>query len=388
MDKIKTFFSKLTEKDAFHVFISSLWCIVISLILGLLILLIINPSACFRGMTGILLNNLSFTDSALIAKYAGETLAKTAPLLIMSLGVTFAYKAGLFNIGGSGQYTIGVILAIVFAAQLNLGWPICLLMAIIGGALWGIIPGILKAYFNVNEVISCILLNWIALYLANMIIPSSPSMWDSSTQFSITISSGMNGHLPTLGLNNLFGGCETVGLGLILAIITAIVISILFKKTTFGFEIKATGFSKDAAKASGIAEKKNIIVTMLISGGLAGFSAGIAILCGQEVWKLSSNTPAIGFDGISAAFLGGVSPIGSIFSSYFITHIKDGGAMITDLGYNPQVSELIVAVIIYSCGFVAYNNERRREGKKSLFRLIKDKFDDSKTFIKKRKEIK
>lgn len=388
MNKIKLFFNSLEKKDAFHVLLSSLWCVVISLILGLVILILVNPQNSFAGMGVMLVNNFSFNDGTMLVKYWGETLAKTAPLIVMSIAISFAYKVGLFNLGGSGQYSIGVIFSLVFALQFNLPWIVCLLMAMIGGALWGVIPGILKAYFNVNEVISGILLNWIALYLANFIITSIPNVWDSSIQYSFVIPVNSGSHLPTLGLDNIFGGCTTIGLGVFITILLAVIVAIVLKKTTFGFEIIATGFSKDAAKASGMAEKRNIILTMAISGALAGLAAGIAILSGQAVWGLSSNTPSIGFDGISSAFLGGLSPIGAIFSSYFITHIKDGGTMITDLGFAPQVSDLIVSVIIYSCGFVAFIMQRRREGRETYIMKLWNKIKFQTRFVKNRKEIK
>jgi len=143
--------------------------------------------------------------------------------------------------------------------------------------------------------------------------------------------------------------------GLPLAVIMAIVVWVVLEKTKFGFELKATGMNKNAAKYCGMKEKRNIIVTMMIAGGLAGLGAAAFYLSGIETWMVQQTTvPGMGFNGIAAAFLGGLNPIGTIFSSYFIQHITSGGSYVDKTMYCTQISDLISAFIIYLCGFVFF----------------------------------
>ena len=185
----------------------------------------------------------------------------------------------------------------------------------------------------------------------------------------------MDSFIPSIGLDKLFAGNSIVGLGMILIVIIAIIILIMFKKTTVGFELKATGLNKDAASYAGINRVKSILIATAISGALAGLAASLNLQNGFTSWKLSSIPPDIGFQGISSAFLGGLHPIGVIFSSYFITHIIEGGSMITDLGFSPEVASIMTSVIIYLSGFVFFIKEimHRLEIKKELNALNRDK---------------
>ena len=375
MNKIKMFFSSLIKKDATKTVVTSLWCALLGLILGFLILLCINATNAAYGMTSVLGNYLIFSSPQDRLNYFGQTLAKTAPLIAMSLSILVSYKAGLFNLGGSGQYTIAVIIISFLGISANLPWWFVMIVAMIASAIWSMISGALKAFFNVNEVISGIMLNWIALYLANGILTNSSDVWDPAHSESITINNTYNSFIPSIGLDGLFAGNSIVGLGMILILVIAIIIYILFKKTTVGFELKATGLNGDAASYAGISKVKSILIATAISGALAGLSASLSLQNGFTCWKLSSITPEIGFQGISSAFLGGLHPIGIIFSSYFIVHITEGGSMITDLGFSPEVASIMTSVIIYLSGFVFFIKEimHRREIKDELNRLARGK---------------
>jgi simple sugar transport system permease protein len=369
------FFSSLIKKDATKTVVTSLWCALLGLILGFLILLCINATNAAYGMTSVLGNYLIFSSPQDRLNYFGQTLAKTAPLIAMSLSILVSYKAGLFNLGGSGQYTIAVIIISFLGISANLPWWFVMIVAMIASAIWSMISGALKAFFNVNEVISGIMLNWIALYLANGILTNSPDVWDPAHSESITINNTYNSFIPSIGLDGLFAGNSIVGLGMILILAIAIIIYILFNKTTVGFELKATGLNGDAASYAGINKVKSILIATAISGALAGLSASLSLQNGFTCWKLSSITPEIGFQGISSAFLGGLHPIGIIFSSYFIVHITEGGSMITDLGFSPEVASIMTSVIIYLSGFVFFIKEimHRREIKDELNRLARGK---------------
>lgn len=286
-------------------------------------------------------------------KYFGTTLVKASALLMCSLSVLFAYKVGLFNIGAAGQYVVGAGACLYFGLRLGMPWYVCLAAAILMAALVGGVSGALKAYFNVNEVISCIMLNWIGLYCVNMLLTQ---VKEQSTPYTKSLTStNKSALLPTLGLNKLFSDNEFVTLGLLLAVIMAVAVWVILEKTKFGYELKATGMNKQAAKYCGMREKRNIILTMMIAGGLSGFGAGIFYLTGIEQWMVQqTSVPAMGFNGIAAAFLGGLHPIGTIFASYFIQHITSGGTYVDKTMYCTQISDLISAFIIYLCGFVLF----------------------------------
>ena len=369
------FFSSLLKKDATKTVVTSLWCALTGLILGFFILLCINAKEATYGMTSVLGNFLIFSSPQDKLNYFGQTLAKTAPLIAMSLSILVSYKAGLFNLGGSGQYSMAVIIIAFLGIGANMPWWFVMIVAMIAAALWSMISGALKAFFDVNEVISGIMLNWIALYIANGVLSSSSLVWDASHSETKTIETSSNAYIPSIGLNYLFSGNSIVGLGMILIIIIAVLILIMFKKTTIGYELKATGLNKDAAGYAGINKVKTILIATAIAGALACLSASLNIQNGFTAWKLSSIPPEIGFQGISAAFLGGLHPIGVIFASYFITHITDGGSMITDLGFSPEVASIMTSVIIYLSGFVFFIKEimRKYELKDDFNRLARDK---------------
>ena len=343
----------ILRNNAVQTIIASLLCIVIGLLIGYLVLLIINPAGAAGAITAIIKNYFYYPSQKAMMKYMGTTLVKASALLMCSLSVLFAYKVGLFNIGAAGQYVVGAGASLYFALKLGMPWYVCMIAAIVIAALVGGISGALKAYFNVNEVISCIMLNWISLYIVNMLLTKVKA---ESTPYTVDLKSGnKSALLPNCGLDSLFAGNEFVTIGLPLAVIMAILVWIILGKTKFGYELKATGMNKNAAKYCGMKEKRNIILTMMISGALAGMGAAFFYLSGIETWMVQqTSVPSMGFNGIAAAFLGGLDPIGTIFASYFIQHITSGGTYVDKTMYCTQISDLISAVIIYLCGFVFF----------------------------------
>ncbi len=343
----------LLRNSGFQTVIASLLCIIIGLVIGYIVLLIINPKGAGAAIVAIVKNFLYYPSAAAAMKYFGTTLVKASALLMCSLSVLFAYKVGLFNIGAAGQYVVGAGACLYIALQFGMPWYVCLLAAIVVAALAGGVSGALKAYFNVNEVISCIMLNWIGLYSVNMLLSQ---VKEQSTPYTKTLSStNSSALLPNVGLDKLFSKNEFVTIGLILSVVMAVIVWVVLEKTKFGYELKATGMNKQAAKYCGMREKRNIILTMMIAGGLAGFGAGIFYLTGIEQWMVQQTAvPAMGFNGIAAAFLGGLNPIGTVFASYFIQHITSGGTYVDKTMYCTQISDLISAFIIYLCGFVLF----------------------------------
>lgn len=354
------------KKPAVQTLLASLLCIVLGVLIGFIALLIINSAGAWEALMEILKNFWNYSKPATQMKNLGNTLVKTAPLLMCGLSVLFAYKVGLFNIGAAGQYVAGAGACIYCAVGLGWGWFPCMLASIFAGAIVGSISGILKAYRNVNEVISCIMLNWICLYLVNTLLskiknPTSPYTYAINLKVvagadgAATTAAHPQALLPQLGINSLFNNNKYVGIAIPLAILLAVASWVILSKTMLGYELRATGLNKNAAKYAGMRDRGNIILTMAIAGGLAGIGASMLYLTGFEDWSVTqASVPAMGFNGIAAAFLGGLHPIGTIFSSYFIQHITDGGAQLNKQVYPGEISNMISSLIIYFCGFVFF----------------------------------
>ncbi|MBQ7261163.1 MAG: ABC transporter permease [Lachnospiraceae bacterium] len=341
------------ENEAALSIISSLLCIVLGLFAGFVVLLLINPQSATEGIITILKNFFTYPSKPAALKYFGSTLVKTAPLLMCALSIQFCYQAGLFNIGAAGQYVVGAGAALFGALFLELPWFLCLLLAMAAGAVYGCFVGILKAYFNVNEVISGIMLNWIGLYTVNMVLAGKKEV---ASPYTVTLASAnASALIPSMGLDKLFSNNKYVTIAIPLSVIIAIVLWVILNKTVMGYEIRGTGLNKDAARYAGMKEKKNLIMTLVIGGALAGLGAAFLYLTGYEQWSTTqSSVPGMGFNGIAATFLGGLNPIGTIFSSYFIQHITSGGSYLDKSVYPSQISDLISAIIIYLCGFVLF----------------------------------
>ena len=344
---------KVLKNPGMQAFLASVICILLGLLIGYLVLLIINPEGAWESITNVIKNFFTWSKPKTQLKQFGNTLAKTMPLLMCSLSILFAYKVGLFNIGAAGQYVAGACASLYAALAWGWGWLPCMLFAIVCAGVLGAIVGFLKAYCNVNEVISGIMLNWITLYLTNTILSKVKEAASPYTLYLDDVNP--SALLPNAGLDKLFSNNKYITIAVPLALIIAIAVSILLSRTRLGYELKATGNNKNAAKYAGMRENSNIIPTLIIAGGLAGLGASMLYQTGYMRWECTqSSVPGMGFNGIAAAFLGGLNPIGAIFSSFFIQHITDGGQYVNTNFYSSQISDLISSVIIYLCGFVLF----------------------------------
>ena len=362
--------NSLLRNNGFQTFTTSIFCILLGLIVGYLALLVINAEGAWTAITAVMKNFLKWDTGEKRLFYFGSTLAKTAPLIFCSLSVLFAYKVGLFNIGAAGQYCLGMGVALRLALEsainpeVKIPWIVCLLCGVLAGGLSGAICGVLKAFCNVNVVISGIMLNWITLYGMNMLL--KPVMNPAGKDTFRLVSKAKQAVLPTLGLDKLFSENQYVTIAIPCAVIVAIIVWIVLDKTKLGYELKATGNNPNAAKYCGMKENRNVILTTVIAGSLAAMGGAMYYLSDFEQWNVNaSSVPAMGFNGIAAAFLGGLNPIGCIFSSYFVTHITMGGGNVDLSHYCAQIADFISAVIIYLCGFVLFfktliNNRLRK----------------------------
>ena len=343
--------SRLASSDGFISVAASIICIALGLALGLVALAIINVEHAWHdGLMVIIQSGIKSPRNM------GTVLANAAPLIMTGLSVGFAFKTGLFNIGAAGQYTLGAFGALYCAIVLQLPWYLCLLAAMLFGAIWGAIPGFFKAYLNINEVISAIMFNWIGLYMVNDIMygKGQSAMYDLSTAKTYSLRKVAQGSMiPSCGMSAHFGRLQSVTIAIFIAIFFAIVIYVVLQKTTFGYELKACGFNKHAAQYAGINDKRNIVLSMTIAGALAGVGAGLYYLSTVAEWnpQVSTALPAMGFNGISAALLAASNPIGTIFSSLFISYITVGGTKLSTQYYTKEIADVITALIIYLCAF-------------------------------------
>ena len=338
-------FKKLIHSKAFSAFSSAILAIVIGLIFGFIVMLVASPANAVNGFSTVLTGGLG---------RFGDVLYFATPILMTGLAVGFAFKMGLFNIGASGQYTMGMFFAMYVGFMVDLPpglhWLACVLAGMIGGMIWGFIPGFFKAFLNVNEVITSILFNYIGMYLVDMLISGNSIMYVSSKARTAYLPE--TAKMPALGITG-----SNVSIAIIMAIVIAIALHVVLDKTTFGYELKATGYNKDACTYAGMNGKRNIVITMIIAGGLAGLGGAFAILApstiaGSSVTYEPINVIAAnGFNGIAVALLGNSSPLGIIFSATFISHIQRGGSLAALYGYKPEIIDIVIAIIIYFSAF-------------------------------------
>lgn len=330
-------------------FLASMIAVIGGLIIGLALLFLFNPNFALQGFSNIIVTGLK-TPS----KFA-KVLYTAAPLMLTGLSVAFAFKTGLFNIGASGQYIVGAMLALIAGIAFQMSWPICLVFSILGGAIWGAIPGIFKAYFNVNEVITSIMFNWIGVFFVNLILTNIPMMvanyWgklyqDRTPSLKNAAEAAV---LPKLGLDKLLKS-PYINIGIFIAIGVAIIIWIILKKTVFGYELKACGYNRNASIYAGINAKRNIVLSMTISGGLAGLAGGIYYLSGTAQYTFLKAIPLMGFNGIPVALLAASNPLGTIISALFISYIQVGGEAMQP-EFAKEMIDIIIGVIIYMSAF-------------------------------------
>lgn len=351
---------RMASSDAFLSVVASLYCVLLGLLLGVLVLAIVNyEHAIGDGLMVILESGVKS------ARNMGTVLANGAPLIMTGLSVGFAFKTGLFNIGVAGQYTLGAFGALYCAIVLKWPWALCLLAAMVLGALWGAIPGIFKAYMGINEVITSIMFNWIGLYLVNDLIfgRGSGAMYDMTATKTYNLrKAAPQATIPDLGMSGVFGGLQSVTIAIFIAFFFAIAVHIMLHKTTFGYEMKACGLNKNAAQYAGINDRRSIVLSMTIAGALAGLGAGLCYLSTVAQWnpQISTALPAMGFNGISAALIACASPIGTIGSSLFISYITVGGSKLSTQYFTREIADVITALIIYLCSFLTLFKGRIR----------------------------
>ncbi len=283
----------------------------------------------------------------------GETLLKTTPLILTGLSVAFAFRAGLFNIGGEGQYLAGAISTVTAAWVLQdlpgiILVPIILLVGALGGALWGAVPGVLKAKLGVHEVIVTIMLNYIALAMTNFLVRTAlnPSTLIGGDQKAHSILIPENARLLKVNTFMPVFGYSFLHVGLLIAIACAIGIWFLLFKTTMGYEIRSVGHNPYASEYGGISISKNIILSMMISGALAGIAGATTVAGLTYKVDQSSGLPGYGFNGIAVALVGKNHPIGVLASAFLFGIMSNGARKMQFEGIPKEVVGIIQGIII------------------------------------------
>lgn len=353
--------------EGFSNFLASVMAVICGLLFGLFILVFSNPSQALSGFFMVLQGG--FTDGV---SGLGRTFYIATPIIMTGLSVGFAFKTGLFNIGAAGQFTVGAFAAVYVGVKFTFLPPwlhsfVAILAALLVGAFWGMFPGLFKALWNVNEVISSIMMNYIGMYGVNILIKHS--IYDQLRNQSQEIASSAN--LPKVGLDLIFPDTN-LNIGIFISVFFVVLCYIILNKTTFGYELKACGQNPHASKYAGINSNRNIVLSMMIAGALAGVGGALLYLAGSgRHLQVLDIIASEGFDGISVALLGLSNPIGILFAGLFIAHIRVGGTNMQLFDFAPEVIEIIIAAIIY-CGalsllfkaLIAKFRKNRKEGAK------------------------
>ncbi len=345
MNKLKS----IIKSGGFASFAASLIAILCGLLIGTILLFAFDAGNALYGLKNLL--TAGFSSSAKFAK----VLYQAAPLIMAGLSVGFAYKTGLFNIGATGQYTMGACFALYAGIVFKMPWWAAIIAAMIGGAIWGVFPGLFKALFNVNEVLTAIMFNWIGLFAVNLAMANTPTILanyygaSNADRTASLASANTSAMIPKAGLDEFFGS-NYMNISIFIAIIFAIIVYIVLNKTTFGYELKACGLNRNASEYAGINAKRNIVVSMIIAGALAGIGGGIYYLAGTGQYTIEKSLLAMGFNGIPVALLATSHPLGTILSALFISYIQVGGdAMQPE--FAKETIDIIIAVIIYLSAF-------------------------------------
>ncbi len=328
---------KFTLRNEKYISIYSAFLAILGgLLVGLLLLLSSNPSQALPAFFTMI--TAGFSDF-------GNVIYYSTPIIITGLAIAFAFKTGLFNIGATGQMILGSYVAIYIGVEWTfLGpfqWVVATIFAGLAGGVWAFIPGYLKAKKGIHEVVTSIMMNYIALFFVNFLIVRT--VYNDLLNMTLPVKST----IPKFGLDKLFPYSNAQG-GFLIAVIAVIVIYYILNKTKLGFELKAVGFNKDASKYAGINEKSSIIKAFVISGILAGLAGAVIYL--TSVGKYISVVdvmPSEGFMGISVALLGFSEPIGVFLAGLFFGYLKVGGQYMQMYDFSVEIISIITGTIVY-----------------------------------------
>lgn len=323
----------------------SLLVVLMGFLVGTVLILMVgrNPLNMYKAIIQAF-SGYDLDRGRLNVRYIGETLNYSIPFILCGFSMAFAARVGLFNIGGEGQYIMGMTVAQIIALlgfQIpGLHWMAAICGAVIAGALWGGIVGILKARYEVSEVVSTIMLNYVALYLSRIISLQLPGATTYKTA-----------NFPeTAVLDNAFFEKVTkysnLNNGLFMVIIAIVLYWFIMEKTRLGFSLRATGFNKDAALCSGIPVMKSITISMAISGAFAGLAGAIVVLGSFNYGRIIAGMDNYGFNGIAVALVGNCRALGVTLAGFLFGILKNSQALMQSRQIPKEITYIIQGLIV------------------------------------------
>lgn len=353
MNKFKSWLGN--EKN--HRILIPLIAIVMGFIIGIIIMILsgINPSKLFislvRSVFGISIDKIGTGKTVFNPRYIGEYFVYCMPIILTGLSVAFAFRTGLFNIGAEGQLMVGSFAAVFIGIMFKGPSILILFLMIVGGALagavWGFVPGYLKARFNVHEVVVTIMMNYTALYLTNYYYKQLPGSTNSKT---VELAEGLT--LKSEFLSSITNNSR-LNWGFILVIIAIVTFWFIIEKTTFGYELKAVGQNSHAALYAGMKVKRNAALSMMIAGAYAGLGGVIIAIGTFGYGRVLPSAEGYGFDGIAVALVGGLSGLGSLFGGLLFGSLKAAQPIMQSSGIPRDIAIIISSMIVL---FVAMQN--------------------------------
>ena len=349
--------------------ISSLIAIVAGMIVAFIVLMVAKPDTGLDGFRMLVLGGTPYGG----IKNIGDMLYMATPILCTGAGICLAFKTGVFNIGGPGQYILGGYFAIWTAIKLDgvvtgpLAWILPIIASMLAGAAWALVPGVLRAYFGVNVVICTIMFNNIAMYYSVHWVKQY--IFDQTRGQSLPVPAASK--LPKTFLSAITNN-SSADAGFFVAVLVAILVWVLMEKTVLGYELKACGMNADACRFAGIKSSRNIMIAILLSGALCGLGGGLHYLSSAGVFiKVVEQQAAEGFDGIAVACLASNHPIGAIFSAMYMAFLKVGGQYMQLFGFQKEIVSVITGVVIYFSAFTILMRSKLN-GMAAKYRLKKE----------------
>ena len=339
MSKKKGFLNFVAENRFIH--------ILLSILLGFLV------GAIFLAIMGLSVGEAygRLITSVTSLKGFSYVIVYSIPYIVVGLSVAFSFKTGVFNIGAEGQFVMGSMAAAVVGILAGglpkiVLIPLCFLTAMLAGAIWGVIVGVLKTKWGINEVLSMIMFNWVAFYLSNFIagIPAIHS--DGTAEATKNISDNAS-TLLSKDLINRLGLCPTANWGILVAIAVTVLVWFIIEKTTLGYELKAVGSNKFAAEYGGINVNRSILTALAISGALAGLGGSLQLMGMGSRISVFSSQEGFGFAGIVVALIGCSNPFGVLIAGIFYGALTFGGSKLNLVGAPTQLINVIVGTVVF-----------------------------------------
>lgn len=326
--------------------IAPLLAILLGILVGTLLLIVSgkSPILMFSSLLRSMVGYDILRPGPINPRYFGEFMVFSMPIILTGLSVGFAYRTGLFNIGGEGQVLVGSAAATAAAMLLHIPGPlhvvVCLLAGALAGALWAFVPGFLKVKKNINEVVTCIMLNYAGLYFANWVVMQMPTFAKAKTDYFPA-----NATLKSEFLSGITNNSR-LHWGIIVVVIALIIYHIIIEKTSFGYSLRATGFNREGARYAGMKVDRNVVYAMMISGALAGLGGAIITLGTFGYGRQLGASEGYGFDGIAVALVGGCNSIGILFAGLLFGALKVAQPAMQALQIPKDIATIISACII------------------------------------------